>query len=274
MQRRSADRKQCLLPSGQSVSRIQIEAYKKYILAGLLHSGSVPPTPKLVNKGMAKILQTYAKAYEIFADIYETGDSELLMKENPDASVIFEADGNAGLAIQCLASFRKFKIAALRDTYATLSMSLLLQKGEKFITDKTLGRKHQPLEQEMEQIILSMISSGELNATLSQSTDGSSIVRFVEPSSPTQETEAANLAELVAQIADTQALTDLAKATSRRMGLEKEFINQSNKQRGHGGPMFAQTHVGGYLKEFAQGDPMEDVFYVEEGDDMVDHDDF
>lgn len=134
-----------------------MEAYKKYLLASLLNSGTGCKIPKLVDRRIAGAIQKLCLPYELFSDIYESGDAERLAAELPQFLSVFRADGNGGLVGQVLLAFRKFRIVALTHTYVTLSMSYILAKGDNYKIEQATVTRRTPNEADVEKGILEMV---------------------------------------------------------------------------------------------------------------------
>ncbi len=134
-------------------------------------------------------------------------------------------DCNEGLLFQVLDAFRRFSILKLENTYLALSIPEI---GERTSPD--------PADHaETEAYVVSLMSSGYLNATLSRSDDGSkpSILRFATTSTkdPQLQSEAAQYAELVKQTEKTVKLAEHVRSTDRKLCLSKEYIEWAKKAK-------------------------------------------
>lgn len=71
----------------------------------------------------------------------------------------FQQDGNAGLAIQCILAFRKFRILNLTNTYVTLTTGDILSKTRGLEIEKLTPLGNAPMKQDIEASILQMVCS-------------------------------------------------------------------------------------------------------------------
>jgi COP9 signalosome complex subunit 3 len=87
---------------GQVPSAIQIETYKKFILASLIQKGKFQTLPSYVAMSVLKVLDNAATHYAVFADAFETCSFSKLATLVSSHSNEYSADGNLGLINQCL----------------------------------------------------------------------------------------------------------------------------------------------------------------------------
>ena len=158
-----------------SKSAVAMEAYKYLILVCLLLEGKMPKTdslPRYVNRRVVNAAETLCGEYVKFGNAYESKLSEkgqkglldlkTLFKENEKS---FAKDKTRGLVNQCMAAFKRHKIASQTMTYVTLSLADLAN---------TAGCDS---KQEAETVLLDMISQGEISARVDQSTE---VVAFLD----------------------------------------------------------------------------------------------
>ena len=124
-----------------------------------------------------------------------------------------------------LDALRRFSIQKLENTYLAVSIP---EVGARTSIDPTNNA-------ETEAYIVSLISAGHLNATLSQSDDLSkpSILRFSGTSTTDQrsQSEATQYAALVKQTQKTMNLAEHVRATDRSLSLSKEYVEWAKKAR-------------------------------------------
>ncbi|KAL8934669.1 MAG: hypothetical protein Q9216_005789 [Gyalolechia sp. 2 TL-2023] len=222
-------------PSRNHASRVQVEAYKKWVLVNLLAHGRVPGSlPKTTSSQVAKQVRTLGKPYEALGDIFKDGQSKELDARRLNAEVHvgnqkWSEDDNLSLVVQVLDAYRQFTIIKLGSTYAALPLSLVTQRTSSNPNDHT----------ETAQYIAMMISSGRLNAILDQRTQDpqSWVLRFALSSNagPHARSEQENYDELVKQAARNAKLAEHVRETDRKLTLSKDYINwlkQSKKDTG------------------------------------------
>ncbi|MCJ1397889.1 hypothetical protein MMC11_001085 [Xylographa trunciseda] len=210
-------------PTGNVASMIQVEAYKKWVLVGLLLKGTPMAMPKTTNSHAARTFRAIAKPYDTLAEAFKEGSSEKLYAELQAAQQIWQNDCNMGLVLQVLNAFRRFSILKLAKTYAAMPVSLVAQQTSP-----------QPSNiAETESYLTSLIVSGQLNATLlpSSKTAGTSILRFAATShdGPQARTEMENYENLQIQTERITSLTRHIKDTEQRLELSKEYLEWARK---------------------------------------------
>ncbi|KAL8852723.1 MAG: hypothetical protein Q9221_002353 [Calogaya cf. arnoldii] len=207
-------------PSKTFSSQIQVEAYKKWVLANLLAYGEVPSSlPKTTNSQVAKHARTLGKAYEALGIIFQDGiskehDVRRLNAEIHIGHQKWSSDHNLSLVLQVFDAYRQFTIAKLESTYVALPLS-------------EVGRRTSPNPNdhaETAQYVITMINDGQLNATIEQrSNDPQSwVLRFASGS---QRTEQDQYEELKRQVARTTKVAEHTRETDRKLSLNKEYIS-------------------------------------------------
>mmetsp|Transcript_106700 Transcript_106700/g.188799 ORF Transcript_106700/g.188799 Transcript_106700/m.188799 type:complete len:236 (+) Transcript_106700:3-710(+) len=141
------------------LSAIQADAYKKFALLSLRVHGELQSLPIYCSH----IVQRYAKSPGYALDIVEAfkqGDSAQLQRVVEEKAPAIQADHNTGLVKQVVASLRRHKVQMLTKTYLTLSLTEIA---------KEVGIEESNT-QEVEELLFDMISSGEINARIEQTT--------------------------------------------------------------------------------------------------------
>lgn len=207
-----------------SISKIMVEAYKKWVLVGVLLEGRPLPLPKSTSNAAAKSYHIVAKPYESFAQIFETGTAVRLKLEFDACRQVWQNDYNTGLAQQVLAAYQKFQIRSLGNIYSKISIPEIVNQTQSAETGNKLSG---PLA--AEQLVQSMISDGTLHATLSRLENGPSILTF-SPSGPSL-TETQMKVELLASTERIQNLTEEIRQTDRVLTHEKEYIKHVQKHK-------------------------------------------
>ncbi|MCJ1251285.1 hypothetical protein MMC30_008516 [Trapelia coarctata] len=212
-------------PAINTASMIQVEAYKKWILVGLLLKGRPMVMPKNTNSQAAKFMKAIGKPYEVLANAFKDKNSEKLYAEFYAAQNVWQNDCNMGLVLQVLEASRRFRILRLERIYAAIPISVVAQ----------LTSPQPENHAETEAYVTSLIASGQLNATLGPSTDSTkgSMLRFSTTSTggPLARSETQQFEDLTRQTAKFVQLSKHIKATERRMELSKEYVDWARKNR-------------------------------------------
>jgi COP9 signalosome complex subunit 3 len=209
-----------------SISKITLEAYKKWILVGILAQGKVITAPKTVNNTIQKAFHTLAKPYDTVANIFESGTAQRLKAEVEAGQKIWQDDRNTGLMYTVLAAYQKTQIRNLAEVYSTISIPEI----QGLTTSAEVGTK--VTSQVVENLVQSMITSGELHASLSHPTNGPPVLTFSSTGPVLSESEMQR--ELRASKERIEFLTNEIKQTGRSLTQDKEYIKWAQKQKKNG----------------------------------------
>ncbi|MCJ1225691.1 hypothetical protein MMC12_002340 [Toensbergia leucococca] len=214
-----------IMSPGSATSKIQVEAYKKWVLVGLLLHGGPLTLPGTTSFQATRNYKALCKAYDNIADVFKLGNVDRLRAEFEAGQRIWQGDGNTGLLLQVLDAFRRFAIVKLGNTFAALTMA-----------DVALRTSPGPKDWvETENYVTSLINSGHLNATVTRSQDLAkpSILRFAASSTegPQARSEQKQLDDLATQAERIQNLDYHVKEAGMRMALTKEYIDSARKSQ-------------------------------------------
>jgi len=150
----------------KAVSKITVEAYKKYILVWLIiHGGDntdkdlVSNLSKYTNSNSEKpnkMMKSYCQAYhDVIEGFYSDKEDTSLEKMFAKHHNVFQDDGNAGLIDQVTAASQKAKIKRLTKVFITLSLQDVADRS---------GMKS---AKDAEKCLVSMIQDGSIFAKIS-----------------------------------------------------------------------------------------------------------
>ncbi|KAF7119113.1 hypothetical protein CNMCM5793_008852 [Aspergillus hiratsukae] len=145
-------------PVANTVSKIMVEAYKKWLLVSLLAKGKVVSTPEMINPHVMKVYQSLILPYVSLADAFENDDPQRLRAEADVGRAIWLADNNMGLVLQVVRAHRKSVVVKLSSTFSAVAIADIAQRIASDSFPST----------EVETSISSMVISG-LDSTLLQS---------------------------------------------------------------------------------------------------------
>ncbi|KAG0651900.1 COP9 signalosome complex subunit 3 [Hyphodiscus hymeniophilus] len=207
-----------------AVSKVMIEAYKKWALVSILAEGKLLTLPKTTSSSAAKSYHVLAKPYEAVAQIFETGTASRLKAECDYSSSLWQKDSNLGLILQILNAYQRFQIRNLGKVYSKISIPELLNLTMSAETGNKLSGPN-----EMEALIRNMIQDGSLMATLSNPPGQPAVLAF-DNKGPIL-TEAQMKAEFAAAAARISRVTQNIKQTDHMLTHEKEYIAHMKKQK-------------------------------------------
>ena len=182
--------------------------------------------PSHVSNSTAKSLRAIAKPYDVLADVFKRGNRKRLIEEVDAGYNIWSEDNNLGLVLQVLDASRRFAIIKLGSVFAALSIHEVASRTSPDPSDYA----------ETEAYIMTLISSGQLKATLSNpssKSSGQSILRFTAneatPTSPAQEAEFQR--DLAKQMLRLKDLVAQVQEADKRFEMGKEYIEWKKKTR-------------------------------------------
>jgi COP9 signalosome complex subunit 3 len=207
-----------------AVSKIMVDAYKKWTLVNVLLNGKAGSLPSTTHSNAAKSYHIIAKPYDIVASLFESASAPRLRGEIDVGQEIWRDDGNLGLMLFVLASYQKFQIRNLANIYRTISISKITHMTISAETGTNL-----PSNQATETLILQMIADGELHATVSHPTDDLAVLIF-NPSIPVLPETEVQL-QLTGSLMRIKSMIEGVKVTDRRLTYDREYLKWAHKQK-------------------------------------------
>lgn len=206
-----------LTPSAQhAVSAFQMEAYKKWVLLGLLAEGRTYGVPRTIDQSILKTVRSLSKAYDALAEDFEKRDWKKFQAELDKGSKEWQEDGNYRLVTEAAQALLRYRVLDQRKTFAALPVTRLAS---------ILGMSVDAVLE----LLVSMASLGRLPATVSSS-DASAVLRFHT------EDDSAAAESLETQTARIQALIAYIQDADRRLQLTREYVDNQKRLKRSGGP--------------------------------------
>jgi len=203
-----------------TASVFQVEAYKKWILVGLLAEGKMFPQPRTVDQAVWKTLKAAGKAYEALADSFEKRNRNKYQAELEVGSPIWIDDGNMGFVTEAGHALVRYRVLDLQNTYAALTV------------DRVAA--HLSLDAVVTLDLLShMIGGSHLNAILTPgSAAGEAILRFNTSSSGATPQQS----DLAAQTKRIELLVAAVRDADCRLQLTKEHVAITKRSKNTAAP--------------------------------------
>ncbi|GAB7341061.1 hypothetical protein MBLNU457_7381t2 [Dothideomycetes sp. NU457] len=211
--------------TNSAVNPYMVEAYKRLQILGLLAQGSPFPSSHLMDQSSAKTIQSLSKPYDALVEAFKNRDLQKFHAELDVADKTWEKDGNLGIVTEAAEALRRFRVIDLASTYAALPVDRVATHLS-LSSDATL------------QLLNNMIALGHVQASISTSDGGASILRF-----QTQQkhgAEGATEEAVAAQVRKIEALSAFVKEADRRLALTKEYVDyvRRNKKTDGGAASF------------------------------------
>lgn len=202
-----------------AVSKIMVEAYKKWILVHALLTGASGKLPTVVTGLTRKTLTTLARPYESLAVLFEAGSATALKAEADLGAQLWGADFNTGLVVQLLRASQKFQICNLATLYKTVRISDVT-----LLTTNAETGQPSPDDQTTERLVAELIANGTLNGTLN-----SGVLTFTSTGSILSEEDVQQ--QLAASLTSLKRMAADVNATDRRLTHEREYLKWAAKQK-------------------------------------------
>lgn len=197
-----------------SLTAITVEAYKKYVLVSLIHTGQVPSFPKYTPVVVQRNLKSCTQPYIELANNYSSGKISVLENFVNTHMEKFKNDSNLGLVKQVLSSLYKRNIQRITQTYLTLS----LQDIANTVQLETV--------KQAEMHVLQMIQDGEIFATINQK-DG--MVSFQED--PEQYKTVKMTEHIDSAIQRIMSLSGKLKSIDEQVSCDHAYLSRVGRER-------------------------------------------
>lgn len=194
-------------------SALQVEAYQKWVLLGLLVQGKQFPLPATMDGTAMLKIRNMAAPYDALVTDFEKRDIKKYSAEMEQAGSLWANDGNLRLVREVELALSKYKIIDLQKTYAALPVTRIAELMEMDV-ELTFH------------LLQDMIGTGSLLAELSQSgvlTFKSSEAKMPDVVDGPDDLEAR-----------TRRITDLiasVREADRRLQLTKEFVDVAKRTK-------------------------------------------
>ncbi|KAK4959657.1 hypothetical protein LTR66_012997 [Elasticomyces elasticus] len=221
-------------PTNQCHHAHMLEAYKKWLLVGLLFQGKVFAIPKSVDGQALKAIRSLSRSYEAVVKAFRERDRRRLEAEIDVAGDSWQKDGNRGLIDQVDRSLMLFRVKDLEDTYSALPVSRVA-KHIGLPQDATISFLTQTIKKGQLSASISELAEATANGT----TTPTPVLRFHTSASAIRPID--EDAEMAAQQARIEELAAHVREASRRIALSKEYMDhQRRNKKADGGGSLAE----------------------------------
>lgn len=209
----------------QGISKIMVDAYKKWVLVSLLCNGKLEEVPPYTGSVASKAYSVIAKPYKDIAALFETESAaELKAEVEKNGGTEWQEDANTGLVQEVLSAYQRWQIIGLRQIYSKVSIPEIRQQTKSAQTGSILNK-----DEDVETLVQNMIISGALSGVIEKNDDGVSYLTFLTPAADLSEADYAR--ELAATAVKLKELQPIFKATNERLGTSKEYIKHYMKEQ-------------------------------------------
>lgn len=196
-----------------------LDAYRKWVLVGLLAGGRTPFLPRATNQSATRQVRNLSKQYDAVAEAFASGDPRKIQAEIVEAEQDFRRYGDYGLVLNVLQQHRLRAVTRLNKTFTAVPMSLVAAKLS--IAPAAAASYVQQLVRE-----------GHLPGRLEQS-DAGPLIRFdVEGIKTATEADERRLQQaLTGQAERIRLLASHIEEADRKLSLTQEFTESTKKKR-------------------------------------------
>nr|OQO31765.1 hypothetical protein B0A51_00667 [Rachicladosporium sp. CCFEE 5018] len=209
-----------------ATSALQVEAFQKWLLIGLLTDGKPFPYPRTMDQSMIKALRSMSKAYEALTESFERRDSAKYYAEMDAGQQIWAENGNYRLVAEAGQTLMQYRVSDLQKTYAALPVSRVAYH---------LGMASEDTLSTLD----NMIRTSSLDATLTPRTAAAEAVLRFNMKAPGRsqgsvdvEIQTKRIEELIAAVRDADKRLELTKEhiditkRNKRTGTDAELADQ------------------------------------------------
>lgn len=200
-----------------AASAYQVEAYKRWVMIGLLMCGSSLLYLRTVNQAVMRNIKAVSKPYDVLADTFKSRDWRKLQAEVDTGTRIWQEDGNARLVQAVAEAILPQCISDMRRVYNSVTLS-------------TIAQRLRVDEQQAATLVEHLIQRGQLLASLTSldnnPSSSPSALRFAKEGADIPASYAQHAAEQSARIDKlVQAIAD----ADRRLQLTKEHLDLARR---------------------------------------------
>lgn len=201
----------------KAVSKIMVEAYKKWILVGLLQTGQVPTLPSYANVTAKLSYGTLSEVYAYIGTLFVASDASELLRESQAQSNVWLEDVNQGLIVEVLSAYQKWQILNLRQVYRQVSVSTIRKETASAVTGQPLSDNNEVLVL-LQDMMESDMLKGEVHAAQE---DGEHYLTFHDDTSLVTEQYFAR--EIVQVQVKLETLGKEYKVVNERLSAHKDY---------------------------------------------------
>lgn len=209
----------------KGVAKIMDEAYKRWLLVGLLKDGKEPTLPSYTAANPKNVYSQLGAPYKSIASQFSTTNAGQLKTEAETNRKTWEDEGTSSLIAEVIAAYQKWQIINLRDIYKQVSISQVRQLTLSAETGEIL-----PDDETVTRLVQDMISSGLLKGDLQPGNDGNELFLHFHDDEETM-TEAEFAHEIALRYHNIESLGNQYKAANERLSGSKEYVKHVVKEQ-------------------------------------------
>lgn len=207
----------------KGVSKISVDAYKRWLLVSLLQNGQESTLPSYTSPTVKSSCTSLAQPYVSIAKLFPTGAAAQLKAEAEASTTLWTEDGTMSLVTEVLAAYQKWRIISLRNVYSQISVHQLAKDTASADTGESLTDLAQ-----VHALIQSMIDQGMLQGQLEADETGTAYLTFHDNQTLLTEEDFAR--EIARSHHTIQALAAEFKTVNERLSSNKEYVKHMARE--------------------------------------------
>lgn len=209
----------------KQISKIMVEAYKKWKLVGVLKFGVPPVLPLAVQSTTKHFLALLGKSYLELLQHFTDKNAPRLLAEAETKRAEWVEDSNEGLVREVLSAYQQWAILELRTIYRKIPITKIQKSTQSAVTGQNLPDNDAVLA-----LLRSMIDSGILRGQIRTGQAGAEdYLEFYDDASVL--TDAGFAEEIARAQASIEALGKEYRAISDRLSTNRDYAKHVLRQR-------------------------------------------
>lgn len=208
----------------KGVSQISVDAYKRWLLIGLLRHGQEYALPSYTPTSVRSACASLAQPYISIAKLFTTPSASQLKAEAEAGVNVWTEDGTLPLVTEVISAYQKWRIINLRQVYSEISISQLTKDTASAETGEVLKEPSA-----VAALVQSMIDSGMLKGQLHADESGTPYLTFQDQQTLLTEQDFSR--EIARSHHTIQTLAAEYKAVNERLSGNKEYVKHMAREQ-------------------------------------------
>ncbi|CAI6100206.1 unnamed protein product [Clonostachys chloroleuca] len=201
----------------KGVSKIMIDAHKKWLLVGLLSDGEAPQFPGYTSAAAKSAYNIMASGYREVASTFSSPKAIDFVNEVISNRPIWLEDGNVSLIQEVQVAYQKWQILNLRRIYREVSIYKIQESTSSGETGEPLANPQQVIS-----LVQSMIDSKALKGEITVGPDSESFLTFQGEQEWSSEKDFAG--EIAQAHHNINLLSQEYKASNERLSGHRDYV--------------------------------------------------
>lgn len=207
----------------KGVSKISVDAYKRWLLIGLLLHGQEDALPSYTSTPIKNACASLAQPYISIAKLFPTPSASQLKAEAEAGANLWTDDGTLSLVTEVLSAYQKWRIINLRGVYSQISVPQLSKDTASAETGESLE------EAAVTALIRSMIDADMIKGQLHADESGTTYLTFHDQQALLTEKDFSR--EIARSHHTIQALAAEYKTVNERLSGNKEYVKHVAREQ-------------------------------------------